>query len=99
MLGVLGRCSKPLILCVILQVMRNHQIILRAQPEIKKLRVMGLSGKAKKAIKVNIGAAITWPKKNTMERKSNMNGIAAFGLLNDALNLGFFSNNVLNRFI
>jgi hypothetical protein len=81
MLGVLGRFSNPLILWVILQVTRNHQIILRAQPEIKKLRVIGLSGSARKAIKVKIGAAITWPIKNSADRKNNKICIVLLALL------------------
>jgi hypothetical protein len=52
--------------------MRSHQIILRAQPEIKLLRVIGLSGRLSNAIQVNIGAVITWPKKNNKERKINI---------------------------
>jgi hypothetical protein len=42
-----------------LQLMRSHQIMLRAQPEIKTLRVTGFSGSARNAMNVNMGAVMT----------------------------------------
>jgi hypothetical protein len=51
--------SMPLISCLTLQVTRNHQIMLRAQPEISWLRKMGLTGHASKAMSVKMGAVIS----------------------------------------
>ena len=72
MLGVVGIFSKPLILCVILQVMPSHQIIQRAQPAIILLASTAFNGKVKKAISVKMMAVIIWPIKNKTERKNSM---------------------------
>jgi hypothetical protein len=58
-LGEFGIFSRPVISWRMLQVVFNHHNMLRAQPEIKSLRVIGLSGNASNAMRVNIGAVST----------------------------------------
>jgi hypothetical protein len=72
MLGEVGMFSNPVISWRILQVMRNHHSILRAQPEINTLRVSGLSGSDSNAMNVNMGAVMICPNKNSNERKNSM---------------------------
>jgi hypothetical protein len=72
MQGLSGMFSMPLTSWRTLQVTRNHQIMLRAQPEISWLRKMGLTGQASKAMSVKMGAVISWPIKNKLERRKSM---------------------------